>query len=108
MLKIWKLISTTMNNNLLTALRDKIEGMEQIHQLRVLEIIRKGNMDYTENANGIFINMSILNSQIVNEIQDYIKYIKLQQQQLDKIEKDKDNLKKTFYKDNKGKSSYRS
>ncbi len=107
MLKIWNLILTTMNNTALTTLRDQIEGMEHIHQLRVLEIIRKGNMDYTENANGIFINMSLLNTEIVNEIQNYIKYIKLQQQQLDQIEQDKDELKKTFYKDNKGNSPYR-
>ena len=51
--------------------------------------------------------MSLLNTEIVNEIQNYIKYIKLQQQQLDQIEQDKDKLKKTFYKDNKGNSPYR-
>ena len=78
-----------MNGTELTVLRDKIEDMDHLHQLRILEIIKKGNIDYTENSNGIFINMSILNMNTISEIKEYIKYIKLQQQQLDKIEQDK-------------------
>ena len=97
-----------MNGSELTMLRDKIEEMDHLHQLGILEIIKKGNIDYTENSNGVFINMSILNIDIISEIKEYIKYIKLQQQQLDKIEKDKEEIKKEFYKDNKGKGSYRS
>ena len=91
-----------MNGSELTMLRDKIEEMDHLHQLGILEIIKKGNIDYTENSNGVFINMSILNIDIISEIKEYIKYIKLQQQQLDKIEKDKEEIKKEFYKDNKG------
>lgn len=96
-----------MDNANLPALRDKIEAMEKIHQLRVLEIIKKAKMEFTENANGIFINMSLLVPATIVEINNYIKYIKLQQLQLDQIEKEKVDLKKTFYKDNKGKGSYR-
>ncbi len=40
-------------------------------------------------------------------IQEYIKYVGLQQQQLDKVEKDKETLKNEFYKDNKAVASYR-
>ncbi len=96
-----------MNDTNLPALRDKIEAMEKINQLRVLEIIKKTKMEFTENANGIFINMSLLVPATIVEINNYIKYIKLQQLQLDQIENEKGEIKKTFYKDNKDKGSYR-
>ena len=67
-----------MNGSELTMLRDKIEEMDHLHQLGILEIIKKGNIDYTENSNGVFINMSILNNDTVSDIKEYIKYIKLQ------------------------------
>lgn len=95
-----------MNGKDLTALRDKIEGMDHIHQVGILEIVRKGKIDYTENSNGVFINMTILSEHIIYEIKDYIKYIKLQQEQLDETEQDKEHLKNEFYKDNKASGSY--
>ena len=90
-----------MDTNALQMLRDSIESMEKVHQLRILEIIKNNNIDYTENTNGIFINMTMLSIQLITSIQEYIKYVGLQQQQLDKGEKDKETLKNEFYKDNK-------
>lgn len=82
-------------------LRDDIEKMEKIHQLHILNILKSSNIDLTENTNGVFVNMSILETNILREIRKYIKYVKLQQKQLDKVEKDKERYKKEFYKDNK-------
>jgi len=96
-----------MDANALQVLRDGIESMEHVHQLRILEIIKNNNIEYTENSNGIFINMTILPSQLITSIKEYIKYVGLQQQQLDKVEKDKETLKNEFYKDNKATASYR-
>jgi len=95
-----------MDTNALQMLRDSIESMEKVHQLRILEIIKNNNIDYTENTNGIFINMTILSIQLITSIQEYIKYVGLQQQQLDKGEKDKETLKNEFYKDNKAAVPY--
>ena len=94
-----------MENNI-TNLRDNIEDMERIHQLRILEIVNKETKEYTENSNGIFINMTLLSKNTLVEINNYIEYVTLQQLQLDKIENDKESLKKTFYKDNKGSPVY--
>lgn len=95
-----------MTDNSIINLRDNIEDMEHIHQLRILEIINKETKDYTENSNGIFINMTLLSKKTIEEIKNYIEYVTLQQLQLDKIENDKASLKKTFYKDNKGSAMY--
>lgn len=94
-----------MNNNELLVIRDEIEKMEKIHQVHILKIFKKNNIDFTENSNGIFVNMSILSKDILNDIRSYIKYVNLQQKQLNKVEQDKERYKKEFYKDNKATTS---
>jgi hypothetical protein len=91
---------------LLTSLRDNIENMEKIHQVHILKIFKKYNVEYTENTNGIFINMSILKDEAIVEIKSYIEYVKLQQKQLEKVEAEKESYKKEFYKDNKAVATY--
>jgi len=90
----------------LTLLRDNIEKLEKVHQLHILKILKKYNINFTENANGIFVNMTVLDSNAVNDIKSYIEYVTLQQTQLDKTEAEKDAYKKEFYKDNKEVSMY--
>lgn len=90
-----------MDNAELLKIRDHVEKMEKIHQINILKIFKKHNIDFTENSNGIFINMTILNSDILEEINSYISYVNLQQKQLNKVEEDKERYKKEFYKDNK-------
>ena len=90
-----------MDNTALLKIRDQVEKMAKIHQINILKIFKKYNIDFTENSNGIFVNMTILNKDILEEITSYISYVNLQQKQLNKIEQDKERYKKEFYKDNK-------
>jgi len=92
--------------NDLTTLRDSIEKLEKIHQVHILKIFNKYNIEFTENTNGIFVNMTILNTDAINDIKSYIDYVELQQKQLEKVEAEKDAYKKEFYKDNKAVASY--
>tara|TARA_B100000927_G_scaffold287174_2_gene279681 strand:- start:9201 stop:9509 length:309 start_codon:yes stop_codon:yes gene_type:complete len=91
----------------LECLRDDIEKMEKIHQERIFNILKESNINYTKNSNGVFINMSLLNKKIIDQIKNYILYVELQQQQLNKVEEDKEHYKKTYYdnKDNKDNKS---
>ena len=90
-----------MDNTALLKIRDQVEKMEKIHQINILKIFKQYNIDFTENSNGIFVNMTILNTDILEEIGSYISYVNLQQKQLNKVEQDKERYKKEFYKDNK-------
>lgn len=94
-----------MTTELIT-LRDSIEKMEKIHQMHVFKILKKSNIEYTENSNGIFFNITMLENNHIKEIVSYMDYVTLQQKQLNKIEEDKERYKKEFYKDNKAISSY--
>ena len=87
-------------------LRDIIENLDTIHQLNILKILKNNNINYTENNNGIFINMSLLNKITLLHMRNFINYVNLQQKQLESVEDIKAKYQKEFYKDNKENSYY--
>ena len=82
-------------------LRDTIQNMDSIHQVNILKIIKKNQVDFTENSNGIFINMSLLDETTINEMTKFVKYVSLQEKQLDSVEDIKAQYKKELFKGNK-------
>jgi len=84
--------------DLLIYLRDKMEKMSNIHHLKFFELIKLHNIVYSENRNGIFINMHSLNDTIIDKIKLYIKYVNKQEETLDKTEKIKDDFQNEFFK----------
>ena len=87
----------------LTALRDNIENLEKHQHLHIVEIIQKNDIDFTENRNGIFLNMKDLNKKTIKEITEYLKYIEIQQKQLDTDENIKKTYANDYFNDNKEK-----
>jgi hypothetical protein len=87
--------------NELKQLRDHIENMDSIHQIHIFKILKKNDIEYTENSNGVFINMTLLDNLTLKHIQTFIKYVDLQQKQLETVEDIKAKYQKEFYKDNK-------
>jgi len=87
--------------NELKQLRDHIENMDNIHQIHIFKILKKNQIEYTENTNGVFINMTLLNDNTLIHIRNFIKYVDLQQKQLESVEDIKAKYQKEFYKDNK-------
>jgi len=85
----------------LKRLRDHIENMDTIHQIHIFKILKQNQIEYTENNNGVFINMTLLNHDTLKHIQNFIKYVDLQQKQLESVEDIKAKYQKEFYKDNK-------
>ena len=90
-----------MNTEYLQNLRDEIEKMEPIHQLRIFDIIENKKLSYSENNNGLFINLTTVDEETIKDIKSYLLYVDLQQEQLDKGEQDKEKYINQFYKDNK-------
>ena len=79
----------------------KSNRIDELSIQGILEIIKKGKIDYTENSNGVFINMTLLNHDTLKHIRNFIKYVDLQQKQLESVEDIKAKYQKEFYKDNK-------
>ena len=89
---------TLMNN-----IRDKIESMSKFNQIEVLRIINNHKeVIINENKYGIHINLSELNSSIIEELKVYISYVQKQELELSEAEQQKENYKNIYFvKDNK-------
>lgn len=71
-----------MNNSEIV---DKINNLNKEYQYEIFQIIKKNNINYTENNNGIFINFNEINC--INEILQYINFIDDNKKDLIKFEK---------------------
>ena len=89
------------DTNNIKKLRDIIENMNKMHQIHILKILKENDIQFTENSNGIFVNMSLLNKKTLNRIRKFIKYVHLQEEQLENVEDIKAKYQEEFYKDNK-------
>ena len=91
-----------MDTEQLKHIKDSIEELSSDHHLEVLKILKKDNsIVLNENKNGIFVNLTDISLDILLELEKYIKYISLQQTQLNLVENTKKEYEKTFFKDNK-------
>lgn len=82
----------------LEILRDKIQNIDNNtqHHLKILEIIKNNNANYTENSNGVFVNMNNLESTIIEKIKEYLIYIEQQNKKFEDVENIKNQLKKEY------------
>ena len=89
--------------NELHMIRDKIESMTKFNQVGVLRILQKnGSVILNENKYGIHINLTELPISVIQDLKIYINYVKTQEQNLDKIELQKEVFKNIYFtKDNK-------
>ena len=58
--------------NDLKEMRDVIQSFQENEHIEILNIIKKDGIRYTENKNGIFINMRKLNDSTLDRISDFI------------------------------------
>jgi len=89
--------------NKLNYIRSQIENMFKFNQIEVLRILTKhDNSTINENKNGIHINLTELDDDVLNELMGYIKYVNTQELYLNNAEQEKEKYKNTFFlKDNK-------
>jgi hypothetical protein len=83
--------------NYLMSLKDGIENMPVVHQIEILRILHSKNTQINENKNGVFVNISRLNNDILTQLYNYMKYVINQEKHLNEIEEQKQNLTKEFF-----------
>ena len=91
------------NSQKLIKIRDTIQKMNRVHHIKFFEILKNNNIPFSENRNGIFFNMNLINDKIVEEINKYITYVEKQEENLKQTEKLKNEFKNEYFKDNKEK-----
>ena len=84
-------------DNRLTELKNHIESLEKHHQVEILKILSKNMCKINENKSGVFVNMTFLEQSILNEIQDYLKYMKEQEENLITTEYQKQEFINSYF-----------
>ena len=53
---------------------DTIKNFSKVEHIEIFKIFKKYNVKYTENSNGIFVNLNILNEKIINKIETFVNF----------------------------------
>ncbi len=59
----------------LKELREKIKNLELCENIEILKIIIKNDVKFTENSNGIFVNMNKLDNNTLEEIKSFLSFL---------------------------------
>jgi hypothetical protein len=78
-------------------LKKKIEYLDTYHHLKILSILKNNNIGFSENKNGIFVNMNSFTENIIKDINNFIKYVEQQEKNLKKVETLKYSYKKDYF-----------
>lgn len=89
---------TSFNYSILEKIRKSIEIMPKINQIEFVKILLDNNVRLTENNNGIFVNLNILDDNIINQFISQIDFINNQNNFLNIDENKKSDLENTFFK----------
>ena len=87
-----------VTNDSLTSMKDKIERMSKNNQIEILKILKKyQGIKLNENKSGVFVNLSFLSNEILDEIDKYVCYVNDQEAVINTIETQKQEFKNTFF-----------
>lgn len=81
----------------LNRLKNQIEGMDKHHQIEILKILSKNLCKLNENKSGVYVNMTFLEQPIIEELEEYIKYMKEQEENLSTTEYQKEEFKNSYF-----------
>jgi len=76
-----------------------IKTLSTNEHIQVFYIIQNANVKYTENNNGIFINLSNINNTILNKLIKFVEYAKINNTELETTNKIIDKIREENIKD---------
>ena len=84
----------------LEKLKTQIESMDKIHHIEILRILKKFNdVKLNENKSGVFVNLSFLSNNVVEELAKYVDYVNMQENEILKMETQQEQCKTLFFAD---------
>jgi hypothetical protein len=89
--------TAVLNSDILDLLKKNIEKLGKPHQIKVLEILSKHSCKINENKSGVYVNMSFLSKEVIDEINEYIGYVSEQEENFNTAEYQKEEFKNSFF-----------
>lgn len=71
-----KEFSNNLETSKLKILRDNISELGLVENIEIFKILQKNNVKYTENNNGIFVNMAKLSQKTIDDLEAFLTFIK--------------------------------
>ena len=81
-------------------IKNFIESLNKHHQIEILKIFYNRKCKLNENKSGVYINMSFLEEETIQELEKYIEYIKDQEESINMVECQKEEFKNTYFQEN--------
>ena len=82
----------------LEQMKTQIEKLDKTNQLDILKLLKKNsNIVLNENKSGIYINLTYLSDEILEELEQHMKYISDQEVTISVIEDQKTDVKNEFF-----------
>ena len=75
-----------MNVEEIKELKDKIEILSKSYQIEIGRLLLSNGVQIDENKNGIFINLTKVEQEVLIKIKDYLAYANIQEDKLKNIE----------------------
>jgi hypothetical protein len=83
-----------MDYKYLEQLSKQISKLTKEEHIEIFRLLYENDLKYTENNNGIFIQMEHLDKSQIEKIEKYLEYIEKKQFDIDHREKQMNNFKK--------------
>ena len=95
-----------MNTAELETIKKQIEQMDKTHHIEILKILKQSNsITLNENKSGVYVNLSFLPDNILDQMKKYIQYTNAQEDAINSLEKQQTDLKNTFFSEKQDKDS---
>jgi hypothetical protein len=75
-------------------IRSSIEELDENEQMEIIKILIKNDCTYTLNKNGFFINLNLVNPNILKEITTYLEFSKKNNVLIDNLINERENIVK--------------
>jgi len=87
-----------MNDITLEQLKNNIESLSKEDQIHILKIFKENPaVKLNENKSGVFVNLSFLSPEVIQQLLQYIDYIKDQERNLKPVETQKSEFINTYF-----------
>lgn len=91
----------------LTKIKNQIDILEKHQHIELLKILKKNAaVKLNENKSGIFVNLSYLPKETLDEILKYLSFVKCQENSINNIEQIQGEFKNMMEKEDKDNLSY--
>ncbi len=81
-----------------TEIKERIEKLSKHHQLEALRILSKiQTIKMNENNNGVFINLTEQDDNVMKQLEDFLVYVDDQQKHLHNIDDKQEQMEQEFF-----------